>query len=233
MAKIFIFRHAQTPDNVAHTFSGKRDPDLTKDGIEEAEKIRDTLKNEKVTKAYCAPNKRTKHTLEIVLEHHVNVEMVADPRLNERDYGDLTGKNKDEIANKFPKEYPIWHRSYDVPPPGGESYKQVDVRVMEFLKEMLQNLYQNDVIFISASGNSIRPMRKHFEKMTNEEMSSYENIRGKIYIYEVQTMPFSTITLPASAPKPIAASNESSSAKPPFLIFSDFNPSATPASINF
>ena len=185
MAKLFIFRHAQTTDNVAHTFSGFRDPELTESGIEEAKKIRDELKNEKVTKAYCAPNKRTKNTLEIVLEHHGDAEMIADPRLKERNYGDLTGKNKDEMAKKYPKDYPLWHRSYDVPPPGGESIKMVEARVVPFLEEILQNLYQNDVIFICASGNSIRPMRKYFEKMSNEEMSSYENVRGKIYKYEV------------------------------------------------
>lgn len=185
MAKLFVFRHAQTTDNVTHTFSGSRDPELTENGRQEAKKIRDELKNEKATKAYCAPNKRTKHTLEIVLEHHVDVGMVADPRLKERDYGDLTGKNKDEIARRFPDKYPLWHRSYDTPPPGGESIKDVEVRVMEFLKEMIQNLYQNDVIFICASGNSIRPMRKYFEKMSNEEMASYDNIRGKIYSYEI------------------------------------------------
>ena len=185
MAKLFIFRHAQTTDNVTMTFSGSRDPELTKSGIEEAQKIKDELIDEKVTKAYCAPNKRTKHTLEIVLEHHKDVEMVADPRLKERDYGDLTGQNKNEIAKKFPKDYPIWHRSYDTPPPGGESIKDVEVRVMEFLKEMIQNVWQNDVIFICASGNSIRPMRKYFEKLSNEEMSSYENVRGHIYSYEI------------------------------------------------
>jgi len=185
MAKLFIFRHAQTTDNVAHTFSGSRDPELTQEGIEEAEKIREELKNEKVTKAYCAPNSRTKHTLEIVLKHHTDVEMIADPRLKERDYGDLTGKNKDEIAKEFLEKYPLWHRSYDVAPPGGESIRQVEARVMDFLKEMIQNVRQNDVIFICASGNSIRPMRKHFEKMTNIQMASYENERGKIYSYEI------------------------------------------------
>jgi 2,3-bisphosphoglycerate-dependent phosphoglycerate mutase len=185
MAKLFVFRHAQTTDNVSHTFSGSRDPELTESGIEEAKKIGEELKNEKVTKAYCAPNSRTKHTLEIVLKDHTDVDMIADPRLRERDYGDLTGLNKDEIALKNPKEWPLWHRSYDTPPPGGESIKDVEVRVMDFLKEMIRNVRQNDIIFICASGNSIRPMRKHFEKMTNIQMASYENEREKIYSYEI------------------------------------------------
>lgn len=186
MAKIYLFRHAQTTDNRDGIFSGKRDPDLSESGIEEAKKIRDQLKNEKVTKAYCAPNKRTKHTLEIVLEPHKGTEIVvADPRIRERDYGDLTGKSKKKTQELYPKEYPLWHRGYNSPPPNGESLREVEERVLEFLKEVLANLLQNDVILISASGNSLRPIRKHFEHLTNEEMASFEHEPGKIYTYEV------------------------------------------------
>lgn len=187
MAQIFLFRHAQTTDNVAHIFSGKRDPDLTPSGVEEAEKIRDQLENEKVTKAYTSALVRSKHTLEIVLEPHKGTEIivVADPRIRERDYGELTGKNKDRIAELHPKEYPKWHRGYDTPPPGGESLKQVEERVLEFLKEMIANIWHGDIIFICASANSLRPIRRYFEKMTETEMASFEHERGKIYSYEV------------------------------------------------
>ena len=186
MAKIFLFRHAQTIDNKEGIFSGKRDPDLSEEGIEEARKIRDTLRNEKVTKAYSAPNKRTKHTLEIVLEPHERIELViADPRIRERDYGDLTGKSKKKTEELYPKEYPAWHRGYDTPPPNGESLKQVEKRVLEFLKEVLANVWQNDVILISASGNSLRPIRRYFEKMTEVQMASFEHEPAKIYTYEV------------------------------------------------
>jgi len=186
MAKLFLFRHAQTPDNVNHTFSGKRDPELTPSGIEEAKKIQKELINEKVTKGYTATNQRSKHTLEIVLEPHEGTELVvADPRVRERDYGELTGKNKDRIADLHPKQFKIWHRSYDVPPPGGESIKQVEVRVLEFLKEVIANVRHGDVIFMCTSGNSLRPIRRHFEKMTIEEMMGFEHERGHIYEYEI------------------------------------------------
>ncbi len=186
MARIFLFRHAQTTDNLNGVFSGKRDPDLTESGIEEAQKIRDQLKEEKVTKAYCASNKRTKHTLEIVLEPHGGTEIVvADPRIRERDYGDLTGKSKKKTEELYPKEYALWHRGYDSPPPNGESMREVEKRVLEFLKEVLANVWQNDVIFISASGNSLRPIRRYFEKMTDVQMASFEHEPGKIYTYEV------------------------------------------------
>lgn len=186
MAKIFLFRHAESSDNKDGIFSGRRDPDLTTEGIEEAKKIRDELKNENVTKAYTSPLTRSKHTLEIVLEPHEGTELViADPRIRERDYGDLTGKSKKKTAELYPKEYPGWHRGYDTPPPNGESLKQVEERVLEFLKELLQNVWQNDVIFISASGNSLRPIRRFFEKMTEVQMASFEHEPGKIYTYEV------------------------------------------------
>ncbi len=186
MAKIFLFRHAETFDNKDGIFSGRRDPDLTPQGIEEAKKIRDELKNEKVTKAYSAPNKRTKHTLEIVLEPHEGTEIVvADPRIRERDYGDLTGKSKKKTAELYPKEYPKWHRGYDTPPPGGESIKDAEERVLPFIKEMMQNIWQNDVILICVSANIVRPFRKYFEKLSNEEMSSFEHEPAKIYTYEV------------------------------------------------
>lgn len=186
MARIFLFRHAQTTDNLDKIFCGKRDPDLTPSGVEEAGEIADKLKDKKVTKAYCAPNIRTKHTLDIVLEpHDTAVETVADPRIRERDYGDLTGKSKTEYEKLYPEKYREWHRGYDTPPPNGESLKQVEERVLEFLKEILANVWQNDVIFICASGNSIRPIRRYFEKLTIEEMCSFEHERGHIYEYQV------------------------------------------------
>lgn len=185
MAKIFVFRHGQTEDNKTHTFSGFRQSDLTPEGIEEAKKIGETLKNEKVTKAYQSDLIRSQHTLQLVLNgYHQRVEIVTDPRIKERDYGNLTGKNKDEIAKEYPDQYPLWHRSYDVAPPGGESIKDVEVRVLAFLNDVLPTLKSDDVVFISASANSIRPIRKYFEHLSNEEISTYEYTPGKVYEYQ-------------------------------------------------
>lgn len=186
MARIFLFRHGETFDNKDHIFSGWRDTDLTPAGIEEARKIGEDLKNEHVTKAYQSDQIRSKHTLDIVLSgYHEGVPVVSDPRIKERDYGDLTGLNKDEIEQKDPENYKLWHRSYDVPPPNGESIKMVEERVLPFLNEFKSELKPDDVVFISASANSIRPMRKYFEGLSNEEMVSYEYTPGQIYSYEV------------------------------------------------
>ena len=187
MAAIYIFRHGQTVDNQNHTFSGFRNSDLTPDGEAEAKTIGEQLKDVPVNKAYISDQIRSKHTLELVLNgyHGHGVQIKEDPRIKERDYGQLTGQNKDEIAKKHPSEYPLWHRSYDVAPPGGESVKDVEKRVLAFLNDEAPTWKKNDVIFISAHGNSIRPMRKYFEHLTNEEMCSYEYTPAKVFHYTI------------------------------------------------
>jgi 2,3-bisphosphoglycerate-dependent phosphoglycerate mutase len=186
VAKIFVFRHGQTEDNLTHTFSGFRQSDLTQNGIEEAKQIGEKLKNEQVTKAYQSDLIRSQHTLQLVLNgYHQNVQIFTDPRIKERDYGDLTGLNKDEVEKQNPVQYKLWHRSYDVPPPNGESIKMVKIRVMSFLRDILPTLKPDDVVFISGSANSIRPMRKYFERMTNEQICAYEYIPAQIFEYQI------------------------------------------------
>ncbi len=186
MAKIFIFRHGQTFDNKDHVFSGWRDTDLTPDGIAEAKGIGEKLKNEKVIKAYQSDLLRSKHTLELVLNgYHEGVDVITDPRIKERDYGNLTGLSKDAVEAENPQQYKLWHRSYDVPPPGGESIEMVEKRVLAFLNDAIPTFTQNDIIFISAHGNSLRPMRRYFENISVDEMCSFEHTPGKIYEYQI------------------------------------------------
>ena len=185
MAKIFLFRHTQTDDNKQRIFSGWRNPDLNEEGIKEAEIIQDALKDERPTKAYSSDQLRSIHTLEIVLEPHQNVEVFQDPRIRERDYGDLTGQSKTEWEEKDPNQYAIWHRSFDVPPPGGESVRDVVNRVYPFIKDLLKQLKKEDVVFVSASANSIRPMRKYFEKLTDDQTVAYEYTPCQIFEYEI------------------------------------------------
>ncbi|MBI3984901.1 MAG: histidine phosphatase family protein [Candidatus Levybacteria bacterium] len=184
MAKVYIFRHGQTSDNISHTFSGFRNPPLNENGIEEARKVRKKLKDVKATKAYQSDQIRSQQTLEIVLGDSAT-RVITDPRIKERDYGDLTGFSKDELARLDPKSYEAWHRSYDVAPPNGESIKMVEVRVLDFLNDAVPTWKDDDVIFISASANSIRPMRRYFEKLSIEEMCSYEYIPGEVFEYQI------------------------------------------------
>lgn len=185
MAKIYIFRHGQTTDNKDKIFSGWRNPDLTEEGTEEAEKLRDLLKDKKVTKAYSSDQIRSIHTLQIVLEPHQTVQVFEDPRIRERDYGDLTGRSKIEEEQKNPEQYKIWHRSFDVPPPNGESIEMVENRVIPFIEDLKKDLKPEDIVFISGSANSIRPMRKFFENLTDEEAVGYEYTPAEIFEYQV------------------------------------------------
>lgn len=186
MAKIFIFRHGESYDNAWHSFSGWRDVGLDSAGIEEAKRVGEKLKAEKVTKAYQSDLLRAKQTMQLVLEaQNAKIEPVTDPRIKERNYGALNGLNKDEIAKIDPESFKLWHRSYDVPPPNGESIETVEKRVLAFLNDKIPTWEKHDIVFISAHGNSIRAMRRYFEKISIEEMCSYENTPGKIYSYSI------------------------------------------------
>ncbi len=186
MAKIYIFRHGETEDNKEHDFSGIRDVDLDEKGIEQVRQIAQRLKDQKPTIAYQSDQIRSKQTLNIVLNgYHPNVQIITDPRIRERDYGDLTGLNKDELAKIDPKDFQLWHRSYDVAPPNGESIKDVEVRVLDFLNEVVPSWRDDDVIFISGHANSIRPMRRYFEHLSIDQMCSYEYIPAQIFEYQI------------------------------------------------
>ncbi len=184
MAKIFVFRHGQSTDNRDRIFSGKRDVDLSPQGIKEAESVGEELQKENATKAYSSTQTRSIHTLNLVLNgFHPNVQIFEDERLRERDYGDLTGKNKDQVEDANKEKFKLWHRSYETPPPKGESIKDVEERVLNFLREMIPTWEEKDVIFLSVHGNSLRPIRKHFEGLSVEDMCLFEHEPGKIYSY--------------------------------------------------
>jgi 2,3-bisphosphoglycerate-dependent phosphoglycerate mutase len=186
MTKIFVFRHGQTSYNKKRIFTGWEDSELTEEGMKECEKIAEQLSNEKPTKAYTSDLKRAQHTLYLVLgADRDKIPIVIDARIKERDYGDLNGKSKVETEKKYPKEYPLWHRSYDVSPPNGESIKDVEKRVFDFLDDELPTLKKDDIVFMSVHGNSLRPIRRYFEKISVEEMCSFEHPFAKVYKYEI------------------------------------------------
>ncbi len=185
-AKIFLFRHGQTVYNKNKIFTGWSDSELTKEGVAECKEIAQKLKNITPTKAYTSDLERAKRTLYIILgDKKDKIPVVVDSRIKERDYGRLNGKSKAETEKQYPKEYPLWHRSYGVRPPGGESIEDVEKRVLDFLKELLPSLEKEDIVFISAHGNSLRPIRRYFEHISIEEMCSFEHPRAKVYEYEV------------------------------------------------
>lgn len=186
--KIYLFRHGMTQDNSDGAFSGWRDVPLNQRGIRDAKIVALRLKDKRFTLAFQSDLIRSKQTLKEVLKFHKHVKIITDKRIKERNYGKLQGKSHWEIAKKSGvKKYDSWHRGYDTRPPGGESLKDVEARVLAFIKDLIEIMGGEKVnVAVSAHGNSMRAFRKYFEKLTNSEMCGLYNDFENIYEYDVE-----------------------------------------------
>jgi len=186
--KIYLFRHGVTTDNALGIFSGWRDVNLNKKGARDAKIVALRLKDKKIDRAFHSHLKRSKETLKEVLKFHPECKkIIEDDRIIERNYGKLQGHNHLEIVKRDGAEkYDLWHRGYENRPPGGESIKDVEKRVMDFIKELLKMMKKDKVnVAISAHGNSIRPIRRYFEKLSIKEMCHLYNDYEFVWAYEV------------------------------------------------
>ncbi len=186
--KIYLFRHGESFFNRAKEFTGWKDSKLTKVGHKNARKVARKLKNKKFQAAIHTRLSRSKNTLKEVLKYHPECKLVIeDNRMIERGYGKLQGKKHTTIIKKFgKKQFDIWHRSYDVPPPGGESIKMVEKRVKAFIKDLLKMMKRDKInVAMSAHGNSMRPFRRYFEKLTLKQMMELENPWDDYFEYTV------------------------------------------------
>ena len=158
--KLILVRHGQSTYNLENRFTGWKDVDLTNLGIKEAAIAGKIMKDKNIsfTKAFASNLKRSQKTLDIILNNmSLNLTPTFNEALNERDYGDLIGQNKEEAAKKFGKEQvQIWRRSYDIPPPGGESLKMTCERTLPYFERITSKSLEDDSIIIAAHGNSIR-----------------------------------------------------------------------------
>ena len=158
--KLVLVRNGQSIYNLENRFTGWKDVDLTQQGINEALQAGRILKknNFNFDIAYTSNLIRAQETLTLILkELNSPLTPITNEALNERDYGDLIGQNKKEAAEKFGKEQvQIWRRSYDTPPPGGESLKMTCDRTLPYFNNILKKVYNGNDIIIAAHGNSIR-----------------------------------------------------------------------------
>jgi len=185
--KIYLVRHGESFFNRSKRFTGWIDSGLTVKGKRQAKKVAENLKNAKFDVAYTTTLSRAKDTLKFILKYHPGLKVIVDDRVIERNYGDLSGKFHASYVKKHPKLFWVYRRSYDVPPPGGESIKQVEDRVLPFIKEVIEKMKKEKInVLVVAHGNSMRPMRRYFEKLSEEEMMKLENAWDKAYIYEVE-----------------------------------------------
>lgn len=176
--KLFIFRHSQSTDNARHVFSGWRDPALTAFGKAQARKIGTVLAKRRIDVAFTSSRRRAKETLRLALgKRWGKVPVVVDDRLIERSYGRLQGKSKVRAAQMFgEKRWQRIHRGYATNIPGGESIKMVQKRVYAFIRELERFLKVHPCnVAISCHGNSMRPLRKYYQHLTNKQMMALEN----------------------------------------------------------
>ncbi len=186
---IYLFRHGQTYFNRDKRFTGWKDSRLTPKGIIDAKKVAAKLKGKRIDVAFHTRLSRSKDTLKEVLKYHPECRtIIVNDKMIERSYGKLQGKYHQTIIKEKGKElFDKWHRSYDYPPPGGESVKMVEKRVLEFIKYLIPFMKREKVnVAISAHGNSMRPFRRHFEKLTIEEMGKLENPWDDYFEYTIE-----------------------------------------------
>jgi 2,3-bisphosphoglycerate-dependent phosphoglycerate mutase len=186
MNNIYVVRHGESMDNINHVFSGWRDSKLAPKGKQTANLLAKRLKGKRIDLAFSSDQSRALDTAKTILKFHKGVPIIIDARLRERNYGALNGKSKDEFEKKNPKLYAIYHRSYNKAPPKGESLKMVVNRVTPFVHDLLSILKEfNCNVLISAHGNSIRGIRKYFEKLSEHKTRTIENAHDKIWHYRV------------------------------------------------
>ena len=187
---LVLVRHGQSEWNLKNLFTGWRDVDLTEKGVTEARDAGRKLKAQGLTfdVAYTSALKRAQRTLDLMLEEMgQKVPIIKDQALNERDYGDLSGLNKDDARKKRGEEQVhIWRRSYDVPPPGGESLKDTLARTLPyFVQEILPCVLRGQRTLVAAHGNSLRALIMVLERLTPEGILARELATGAPIIYRL------------------------------------------------
>lgn len=190
---LILVRHGQSEWNLKNLFTGWRNPDLTEKGVNEARATGQKLKAAgfKPDLFYTSALKRAQHTLDLILEEMEisNLTITRNVALNERDYGDLAGLNKDDAREKWGEEQVlVWRRSFDVPPPGGESLKDTAARTLPYYEaEILPQLKAGKTVLVAAHGNSLRALVMAIEGLTPEQILKREIATGEPTVYKIGT----------------------------------------------
>jgi 2,3-bisphosphoglycerate-dependent phosphoglycerate mutase len=188
---LVLVRHGQSEWNLKNLFTGWRDVDLTEQGHAEARAAGAKLKARglKFDIAFTSALKRAQITCQHILDAlgQGDLETVRDQALNERDYGDLSGLNKDDARRKWGEEQVhIWRRSYDVPPPGGESLRDTGARVWPYyMHEMQPHVLRAETVLVAAHGNSLRALIMALDGLTGEEVVKVELGTGVPIVYRL------------------------------------------------
>src|SRR3954463_1365728 len=188
---LVLVRHGQSEWNLKNLFTGWKDVDLTETGVAEARAAGRKLKAQGLSfdVAYTSALKRAQRTLDLMLEEmgQANIPIVRDQALNERDYGDLVGMNKDDARKKWgEQQVHIWRRSYDVPPPRGESLKDTAARVLPYyIQEILPRVLRGENLLVAAHGNSLRALVMVLERLDTKQILNRELATGVPLIFHL------------------------------------------------
>ena len=188
---LVLVRHGQSEWNLKNLFTGWRDVGLTEQGVREAKEGGKKLaaRGMKFDIAYTSALSRAQVTLQLILDEvdQSDLRTIRDQALNERDYGDLSGLNKDDARKKWGEEQVhIWRSSYDVQPPGGESLRDTGARVWPYyMHEIQPHVLRGETVLVSAHGNSLRALIMALEGMSGEEIVKLELGTGVPMIYRL------------------------------------------------
>ncbi len=188
---LVLVRHGESEWNKLNLFTGWRDPDLSEKGVEEARRAGQLLKNEgyEFDVAFTSALKRAQHTLDLMLEEldQTGLTTHADQALNERDYGDLAGLNKDDARRRWGEEQVhIWRRSYDINPPGGESLKDTAARTLPYYEAKIwPEVKAGRNVIVAAHGNSLRSIVMKLDQLSGDEVVKLEIATGVPIVYQL------------------------------------------------
>jgi 2,3-bisphosphoglycerate-dependent phosphoglycerate mutase len=188
--KLILVRHAESEWNALGKWTGRTDVSLTAKGFEEADKFGVALRGLGigVDAAYCSEQVRTRETLEhMLVQAGLSVSIITSPAINERDYGEYTGKNKWDMKELLGEErFSAVRRGWDVPIPGGETLKMVYERAVPFYRDTIVPLLSagKNVLLVSH-GNTIRALKKYIESISDKGIADVEMPFGEILVYEV------------------------------------------------
>ena len=188
---LVLVRHGQSDWNLKNLFTGWRDVDLTDKGVTEAREAGRKLKAQgiKFDVAFTSALKRAQRTLDLMLTElgQTAIPVFKDQALNERDYGDLVGLNKDDARKKWGEEQVhIWRRSYDIAPPGGESLRDTLARTLPYyVTEILPRVLRGERVLVAAHGNSLRALVMVLDKHTPETITKLNLDTGVPMIYRL------------------------------------------------
>ena len=197
---LVLVRHGQSEWNEKNLFTGWKNPTLTEQGVEEARKAGSKIKsiNLDFDLHFTSELLRAQITGEIIQrEIDQQIQTIKNIALNERDYGDLSGLNKDEARKKWgEKQVHLWRRSYDTPPPGGESLKDTSERVIPYFNKTIKpELKMKKNILITAHGNSLRALVKNIEDIAATDIVKLEIATGEPIIYSFSNNKFKKLDI--------------------------------------